>query len=456
MSAAIEVRGLGKQFRIGVKQRVKNGATIRDLVTDGVAGLLRRGRRTEENDAKNLFWALKDINLSISQGEVVGVIGKNGSGKSTFLKVLSDIVEPTEGRVVIRGRVASLLEVGTGFHNELTGRENIFLNGALLGMTQQEVRRNFDRIVDFSGVGKFLDTPVKRYSSGMYVRLAFAVAAHLDPEVLIVDEVLAVGDFAFQQKCLGRMKEVAQDGRTVLFVSHNMASVEMLCSRCVLLDGGHLMDDGDPYEITRAYRLRMSEMDNHILANLDNVEGAARKVRILSSVCLVDEAGALTSYIPISRAFNVRIGVRIPAGLRNISYVVRIESTFGVRMLTLCSPPNDTELNVPGAHEITCRVNEFPLTMGAYRIGLGVFQGREMIDQVNDALSFIVTEGEVFKEGRAPLAGMCVARSEWGIEGHLIAADSDAIPNSSLLEPTLDAPGEVEVAELEGSSSLCA
>ena len=223
---AIRVQRLGKQYRIGTSRTKQGSGSIRDAIVKMTSAARDRSKRAGEKPG-TWFWALKDVEFDVSEGEVVGIVGRNGSGKSTLLKVVSDIVEPTEGRAEIRGRVASILEVGTGFHSELTGRENIYLNGAILGMHQHEIRRKFDQIVDFSGFGQFLDTPVKRYSSGMYVRLAFSVAAHLETEVLIVDEVLAVGDFAFQQRCLSRMKEVAREGHTVLFVSHSVASVEM-------------------------------------------------------------------------------------------------------------------------------------------------------------------------------------------------------------------------------------
>lgn len=243
MSAIITVENLGKKYRIG-HQDQRRQATFRDSLVQAGGNLWKAIRHPlaacQASAAAEDFWALKDINFDIQRGDRVGIIGRNGAGKSTLLKVLSRITQPTTGRVRIRGRVASLLEVGTGFHPELTGRENIFLNGAILGMTRQEIKRKFDEIVAFAEVEKFLDTPVKHYSSGMYVRLAFAVAAHLEPEILIVDEVLAVGDAQFQKKCLGKMSEVADGGRTVLFVSHNMNAIEELCSKAALLRSGRL------------------------------------------------------------------------------------------------------------------------------------------------------------------------------------------------------------------------
>ncbi|HPD13484.1 MAG TPA: ABC transporter ATP-binding protein [Planctomycetota bacterium] len=254
----IRVEGLSKSYRIGARESYH---TFREAITDALAAPFRRlrnlGRAPSGGD--DTIWALKDVSFEVQQGEVLGIIGRNGAGKSTLLKILSRITEPTEGRARIRGRVASLLEVGTGFHPELTGRENIYLNGAILGMSRAEIARKFDEIVAFAELDKFIDTPVKRYSSGMYVRLAFAVAAHLEPEILLVDEVLAVGDAGFQQKCLGKMSEVAHGGRTVLFVSHNMAAIAHLCRRALVLDAGSLVADLDPGAAVRLYLRTLGE-----------------------------------------------------------------------------------------------------------------------------------------------------------------------------------------------------
>src|ERR1700731_3983383 len=242
-ATVISVKNLGKRYQLG-RQRSQEDSGLRHILEDAVRAPLKWIRGERKPKLNTEFWALKDVSLEVKRGEVVGIIGRNGAGKSTLLKILSRITDPTKGRIEIEGRVASLLEVGTGFHQELTGRENIFLNGAILGMTRAEIARKFDEIVAFAGVDRFLDTPVKRYSSGMHVRLAFAVAAHLEPEILVVDEVLAVGDAEFQKKCLGKMDEVARGGRTVLFVSHNMQAVRSLCPRALLLDGGQVVVDG--------------------------------------------------------------------------------------------------------------------------------------------------------------------------------------------------------------------
>jgi lipopolysaccharide transport system ATP-binding protein len=248
----IRVENLGKKYIIG--HQANRHRTLRDVLGDAVSFRRFRNPKSEiSNPTSEPFWALKNVSFEVARGEVVGIIGRNGAGKSTLLKILSRITEPTTGRVRIRGRVASLLEVGTGFHPELTGRENVFLNGAILGMTREEIKRKFDEIVAFAEVEKFLDTPVKRYSSGMYVRLAFAVAAHLEPEILIVDEVLAVGDAQFQKKCLGKMGEVSREGRTVLFVSHSMPAVTRLCRRGILLDYGEVTLDSNMAEVSSRY-----------------------------------------------------------------------------------------------------------------------------------------------------------------------------------------------------------
>lgn len=262
---AIKVEGLGKQYRLGVTR--EKYYSLRDSIMNTIKSPFRKfsrisGKAGRENE---MFWALKDVSFEVKHGEVLGIIGKNGAGKSTLLKILSRITEPTEGRVKLFGRVGSLLEVGTGFHPELTGRENIYLSGAILGMRKSEISRKFDEIVDFAGIEKFLDTPAKRYSSGMYVRLAFAVAAHLDPEILLVDEVLAVGDVEFQKKCLGKMGEVAKGGRTIFFVSHNMVAITSLCSRAILLDAGTKAMDGPPQDVVNHYLTSATSLGGEIV-----------------------------------------------------------------------------------------------------------------------------------------------------------------------------------------------
>jgi lipopolysaccharide transport system ATP-binding protein len=273
----IKVEGLGKKYTISHEKR-EGYTALRDVISNSVKGIVKR--KQSDFVSKEDFWALKDVDFEVKRGETVGIIGRNGAGKSTLLKILSRITEPTHGRIELNGRIASLLEVGTGFHPELTGSENIFLNGAILGMSRAEIKRKFDEIVDFSGVEKFLDTPVKRYSSGMYVRLAFSVAAHLEPEILVVDEVLAVGDAEFQKKCLGKMDEVSKkDGRTILFVSHNVAAISQLCTTGILLLNGKIKKRGNISEVIDSYM----EHKNDLVAFEDR---KLNKNVYLKSICL--------------------------------------------------------------------------------------------------------------------------------------------------------------------------
>lgn len=315
--AIITVEGLGKKYSLR-HQTNKRHTALRDVLTDRAKNLFFRTGRDEQRDrSREEFWALKNISFEVKRGEVIGIIGRNGAGKSTLLKILSRITEPTEGRVRLKGRVGALLEVGTGFHGELTGRENIFLNGAILGMGKAEIKRKFDEIVDFAEVEKFLDTPVKRYSSGMYVRLAFAVAAHLEPEILVVDEVLAVGDAEFQRKCLGKMQSVSdQEGRTILFVSHNLPAVLDLCTKGLLLDQGKSIMFCGVQEACAAYM------------NLCRNQGSAeRTTGILRSISLIDEQGAAIGTFNGDGLLRFRCAVRPPEEGCLVSLILRDANT---------------------------------------------------------------------------------------------------------------------------------
>jgi lipopolysaccharide transport system ATP-binding protein len=304
MAVAIEAQGLSKRYKIGQLQAAYG--TLRESLTRSARRVV--GREHTHHDEE--IWALRDVSFQVDTGEVLGVIGRNGAGKSTLLKVLTRITSPTTGRALIRGRVGSLLEVGTGFHPELTGRENIHLNGSILGMKRREIQRRFDEIVEFSGVERFIDTPVKRYSSGMYVRLAFSVAAHLEPEILLVDEVLAVGDAEFQQRCLGRMEDLSGTGRTVLFVSHNMQAINQLCDRAILLEGGSVALDGQPSEVVTRY-LHAAHVSGvgRTWDDLDSAPGD--DIVRLRSVRVVDEDGGTVETADVRHAIGIEIGFRV-------------------------------------------------------------------------------------------------------------------------------------------------
>jgi lipopolysaccharide transport system ATP-binding protein len=336
--SAITVEGIGKRYRLGT------AGSATDLLSDRLAQLmrLRRGVRAAGSESAEDFWALRDVTFEVAQGEAVGLIGHNGAGKSTLLKLLSRITPPSEGRITLRGRMASLLEVGTGFHPELTGRENVYLNGAILGMRRREINVKFDEIVEFSGISRFIDTPVKRYSSGMYVRLAFAVAAHLDPEILLVDEVLAVGDAEFQRRCLGRMQEVAHGGRTVVFVSHNLASVRRLCERTFLVESGRLVSAGPSDEVIGQYLERTSTSQAAGRAEIPpgaqrQGDGRAR----LRSIELRGPDGERADQIRMGRTLGIDLHFECERPVPDASVMVCICTPDGQRIATAYSSSSD-------------------------------------------------------------------------------------------------------------------
>lgn len=304
MSSIIEVRNLSKSYIISHEANERY-MTIRDVMSDKFKSILQR-RNTKQKQTKEEFWALKDMSFDIQQGDRVGIIGRNGAGKSTLLKVLSRITEPTHGSIKIKGRVASLLEVGTGFHPELTGRENIFLNGSILGMSRSEIKKQFDAIVDFAEIEKFLDTPVKRYSSGMYVRLAFAVAAHLEPEILVVDEVLAVGDAQFQQKCLGKIEEVSdREGRTVLFVSHNMKVIKDICNQAYFLKNGQIFSQGLTSNVISDYLSNNVNKEDKSQVEFDLYAG--KDCQIINASIVKDDGSIVNSYLHSEEEIFIKI-----------------------------------------------------------------------------------------------------------------------------------------------------
>ncbi|MGD8815029.1 MAG: ABC transporter ATP-binding protein, partial [Anaerolineales bacterium] len=335
---AISVKNIGKQYRIGAPQA--RYRTFRDSISQTVQAPFRRMRRLlrgEAYGAKDMekeFWALKDVNFDVNPGEVIGIIGRNGAGKSTLLKVLSRITEPTEGRAEIRGRIGSLLEVGTGFHHELTGRENIFLNGAILGMRRTEIEERFDRIVAFAEIERFIDTPVKHYSSGMYVRLAFAVAAHLEPEIMLVDEVLAVGDASFQKKCLGKMGEVATEGRTVLFVSHNMGAIVSLCNRCLLIEEGRIIKDGEVNDVTSYYQSRLYSADDDV-SDLRDVEryGSGRAKFTAVKLSYQHADGTPLSVMQTGKDTIIEVQIQASSEIRDANVALILYDATGYRLI---------------------------------------------------------------------------------------------------------------------------
>ncbi len=377
----ISIEGVGKQYTLGATQSYLS-------LRDAIAGIF--GKRPSQ---KNKFWALKDLTLDIGPGEAIGVIGRNGAGKSTLLKILSQITPPSRGRITLRGRVASLLEVGTGFHPELTGRENIYLNGAVLGMSRAEVKRKFDQIVDFAEIGQFLDTPVKRYSSGMYVRLAFAVAAHLEPEILIVDEVLAVGDARFQKKCLNKMGEVGQEGRTIIFVSHNMAVINELCQRTLWLDKGTMVDIGPTATIVGKY---LSEAHSGDTADVDLSGSDARKNSLESSAFqfqrlrIINAKGRASSTITLGETFSIEIHGLLHRQTNDWNLGFNVNSSLGYPLFNSFATSQDLLQNLsPGP--VVFRVNFDPNIFGPgmYAIGLGA-NGTEVTDWIPEATTFTV------------------------------------------------------------------
>jgi lipopolysaccharide transport system ATP-binding protein len=422
----IRCENLGKKFIIGQQQEQSSRhKTLRDVITGGVKSFNKRFLKHTDgkvsNTTKEDFWALKDVSFEIKQGDRVGIIGRNGAGKSTLLKILSRITEPTKGRISIRGRVASLLEVGTGFHQELTGRENIYLNGAILGMSKVEINRKFDEIVAFAEVEKFLDTPVKRYSSGMYVRLAFAVAAHLEPEILIVDEVLAVGDKQFQSKCLGKMEEVGKEGRTVLYVSHSMPTVTQLCTKGIYLRGGQLVQVADVNSIVSKYLTENIERSGQKQLVKNEIEMRTLKQLFFKKITITDQEGVISSELDARYPFHILIDYEVTTPVKNVELSVRIETDEGRTVFMThqsdCFPKSSSFRSV-GEYQVSIKLPGMFLMPGTYMVSVMAHEpGVKYYDIHEYVLLFSLTEtgtrALIYHQHHYPHRGLIMVEFPW-------------------------------------------
>jgi lipopolysaccharide transport system ATP-binding protein len=421
--------GLGKEFMIGSKQ--EKYKTFRDTLAGAASFPARAVRKLargggEKSVARDVaFQALEDVSFDVRRGEAVGIIGHNGAGKSTLLKILSRITDPTRGYVDIRGRVASLLEVGTGFHPELSGRENIYLNGAILGMRRVEIERKFDEIVSFAEVEKFIDTPVKHYSSGMYLRLAFAVAAHLEQEVLLIDEVLAVGDASFQKKCLGKMEDVARQGRTVLFVSHNMGAMSALCESVVLLEKGRVKKSGPAGEVIGAYLASLDESAGSVALRERTDRGGSGSAK-LTGLRLVDSEGAPLRSIISGRECSFELTYESMSMLRRPVFKATVYNSVGQPLFQFDSSLVDAPFyRMPQLGTVCCRLQRLPLSRGKYRMNVSLEDEGVALDHVISAFTFAVEEGDYYGNGRnvAGLSEVCLIDQNWAAVGKEETAD---------------------------------
>ena len=397
---AIRVENLGKKYRIRHKQEGRPYKSLRETITAQIGRLIESQPGASSPESEE-FWALRDVSFEIAQGEAVGIIGRNGAGKSTLLKLLSRITEPTQGRIELDGRVASLLEVGTGFHPELTGRENIYLNGAILGMSGNEIRRNFDEIVSFAEVEKFLDTPVKRYSSGMYMRLAFSVAAHLNPEILIVDEVLAVGDIEFQKKCLGKMENVSKSGRTVLFVSHNMDAVMRLCARAICLQKGRIFESGPVNIVVSRYTASHAEQAATIsFSELPSAEHVRKNI-VLLQVEWPESSPHPPWTLPFGEAISFSAVVECRKPVSHVELGIALYAPTGTEIVSTSSLKAYPSLNLqPGRHRFDIFYHSLLLAPNNYGFGIGIKSNAGMEDWFPKAFSLDIFPSERSSEGK--------------------------------------------------------
>ncbi|PAC31201.1 ABC transporter ATP-binding protein [Flectobacillus sp. BAB-3569] len=387
----IEAQNVSKRYIIDHKKGNAKSDTFREVITDTFRNMFTKGEEDEVEHED--FWALKDVSFKIEQGDRVGVVGSNGAGKSTLLKVLSRITEPTQGKITIKGRVASLLEVGTGFHPELSGRENIFLNGAILGMKRDEIKKHFDAIVDFAGVEKFLDTPVKRYSSGMYVRLGFAISAHLEPEIMIVDEVLAVGDADFQRKCLGKMKDASTSGRTILFVSHNLTAVQGLCNKAMYMQKGQLIQMGETNLIMSNYLSQIQKTDLQVTYTDQNEAPGNDRVR-LKSVKLVPNYLDNQNHLDVRTSFKIQIEFWNYLDQANLNISLHVNSLTGECIFNIGTPSIKFEKGIISAE---CEIPSDFLNDGSYSLSFMIVKDTaSVVYNFEEALIF---EIEDYREG---------------------------------------------------------
>jgi lipopolysaccharide transport system ATP-binding protein len=414
MKPIIEIRNIGKKYKIGMH---RGYLSLRDQLSSKARHALRSLTRGDNVSDKlnDEFWALRDVSFNVNEGETIGIIGRNGAGKSTLLKILSKITPPTTGKITLRGRVASLLEVGTGFHPELTGRENIYLNGTILGMTRAEINKKFDEIVAFSEIEKFLDTPVKRYSSGMYVRLAFAVAAHLEPEILLVDEVLAVGDAEFQKKCLGKMGDVAQEGRTVLFVSHNMGAIRHLCPSTIFLNNGELILKDDVDSVVQRYLSSFQEIRpqysgpsiaHHELSGID-----------LEGITFMNSSDEIANTVETGSPVTICISIKTKKAYNNCLFAIAVDTLDDIRVCAFHNGIAGSAISIdPPGRMIRCRVNNLNLFPGMYKLSFKMRIQDETIFYLPKSLSFSVENSNIYQTGNIPdksWGGICLLEQLW-------------------------------------------
>jgi len=426
MPPIIEAAHLSKRFQLGAVRSQED--SIRAFLLNGVKSAWEAlsGGRRDGADASSAtsMWALRDVNFSFEAGDVVGIIGANGAGKSTLLKILSRITDPSEGYIRLGGRVASLLEVGTGFHPELTGRENIFMNGVMLGMTKAEIQHKFDEIVAFSELERFLDTPVKHYSSGMYVRLGFAVAAHLDPEILVVDEALAVGDMAFQKKCLGKMGEFGESGRTILFVSHSIPAILNLCKKGLVLEQGRVVFEGNSKNAVEDYVRRLSPpepVDVTHAVDLSNAPGRRPKYRpwLRKLEVFAGNGEPLSGEIAIGAPLRLRVEFELPHATAKFDVRLNFVDQYGQVIFAARSSyerQHDWGERC-GMQRILCEIPDLPLTPGEHRIGVGLLHDENLVlDYVDDAYRLHIAESDFYGTGQIPSLGFVVHRQRWQME----------------------------------------